>query len=127
MSKLKGIKDMSAEVIKSKSGEVAEPKVVREKKEKRPKRHNRVGYGRYKPTVVMSNLKGEFVFVKRELVLDHLELGWKTVKRQAYRKAMADGSGVVVEKVKEIPMNRKQRLKAKEIFDAVGNPGQVGN
>jgi hypothetical protein len=100
MSKLHGIKTMTAEVVKSKDGEVAETKAVKQLRVKKTKLHNRVGYGSFTRHVIMTNSNGNFVKVKRELVGKQLVKGWKTVKRSEYKAAVRKDESVrvVVEK-----------------------------
>lgn len=103
MSKLHGIKTMEAEVVKSASGEVAETKAVKQLRVKRPKTHNRRGYGSFTRCVIMASPNGHFVKVKRETVSKHLDKGWKTVKRSEYKVAVRKDVSlrVVVEKKKD--------------------------
>ncbi len=87
------LKTMSAEVVsKSGSTESVEPvkNPLREKKAKRKLKH--VGYGSFRPTVIMKDATGNFVRVKRDDVLKQLEAGWTTVPRQKYKKAVAGGA-----------------------------------
>lgn len=89
----KGIQNMSAEIVKGKKGEEPfEPVIKQKSSTKKPKLHNRVGYGSFKATVIMTNLSGGFVKVHRNRVTQHLTLGWKTVKREEYKAAVSKGA-----------------------------------
>jgi hypothetical protein len=100
MAKLHGLKDMSAEPVKSKAGEESAP-VVKQHKEKTAKKPSqyRTGYGRYTTTVIMKNGDG-FVKVLRNDVEKRLASGWATVPRQQYKKAIAEGATPAVSEVK---------------------------
>ena len=107
MSKLKGIRDMSAEPVK-KTGEDAQAAPVIKTKRVRSKRKiHRAGYGSFKPTVIMKDLGGQFVKVKRESVLAHLDLGWVTVPRSKYREALRNGATAPA--VAEVAAKKKKR------------------
>lgn len=81
----KGLKDMFAETV----SETASP--IRGKRVRTKSKH-RAGYGSFRPTVIMKNLNGQFVNVKRDDVLKHLSLGWATVARSVYRKSLNGGN-----------------------------------
>ena len=101
MAKLHGLKDMSAEPVKSKAGEESTPvvKQFKEKVARRPSQY-RTGYGRYTTTVIMKNVEGVFVKVLRNEVEKQLSAGWTTVPRQVYKKAVAEGAAVAISEVK---------------------------
>lgn len=90
MSKLKGIRDMSAETVK-KDGEEATP-VIKVKRVRSKRKIHRAGYGSFKPTVIMQDVAGAFVKVKREDVLKQIDVGWKPVNRKTYREAVRGGA-----------------------------------
>lgn len=110
MSKLKGVKDMSAEVVKKTSEtseEVSQPVQVKLARTKRKLKH--VGYGSFSPTVIMKDLSGTFVKVKRDEVLKHIDLGWTTVNRKTYKEAVR--GGVAAAKSEVAVQTRKRKKK----------------
>jgi hypothetical protein len=105
------LKTMTAEVV-SKTGSTEPVEVVKSvSREKKPKLHNRVGYGSFKPMVIMKN-GNDFVWVKRDDVLKKLEIGWTTVPRRMYRKAVADGATKAVAPVVSTKKSRKKAIQA---------------
>jgi hypothetical protein len=108
MSKLKGIKDMSAAPVK-KAGEEAQAAPVIKTKRVRSKRKHRAGIGSFKPTVIMKDLSGQFVKIKRGDVLKHIEIGWVTVPRSKYRAALKEGA--IAPAVAEVAAKKKKKRK----------------
>ena len=90
------LKDMSVEDVKSKKGEEAPVAIKRVKQPKKPKTHNRVGYGRFRPTIIMQDKVGKLVRVKRENALAQIELGYTPMSKTKYRAALAAGAADVV-------------------------------
>ena len=109
MSKLKGIRDMSADPEKKHGQGEATSEVIKSKRVRSKRRIHHIGYGSFKPTVIMKDLSGQFVKVKREVVLDHLALGWSTVPRAKYRQALREGATAPA--VAEVAAKKKKRRK----------------
>jgi hypothetical protein len=99
------LKDMSAEPVKK--GEAEAAPVIKTKRVRSKRKIHRAGYGSFKPTVIMKNLGGQFVKVKRDAVLAHIDLGWATVPRSKYREAIRAGEAAVA--VAEVAAKRKKK------------------
>jgi hypothetical protein len=88
---------MSVEDVKSKKGEAStEPVIKRVKSPKRPKTHNKVGYGKFKSTIVMKDASGKLVRVNRDNAIARIEQGWVPMSKTKYREALAAGAADIV-------------------------------
>ena len=93
----KGIQNMSAEDVNTRKGEESsEPVIKRVKGPKKAKTHNRVGYGKFRPTIVMKDTSGKLVRVKRDNALARIEQGFVPMSKTKYREALAAGAADIV-------------------------------